>query len=74
MIDSGFIEEGPGSGGILALHKDMGVKLVARFLLGLASAFNSKIWYTKAHTIYKRTLYFQSGWNMPTVPSIKWLH
>ena len=43
MIDSGFIEEGPGSGGILALHKDMGVKLVARFLLGLASAFNSKI-------------------------------
>ena len=43
MIDCRFIEEGPGSGGILALHKDMGVKLVARFLLRLASAFISEI-------------------------------
>jgi hypothetical protein len=71
MIDSGFIEEGPGSGGILALHKDMGAKLVARFLLGLASAFNSEIRYTKARTIYKSTLSFQSGWNMPIVPTIQ---
>lgn len=58
MIDSGFIEEGPGSGGILALHEDMGVKLVARFLLVSQvhlipkSDIQKPAQYTKVHFIF----------------------